>query len=140
MAQSVKTAPAVQKKGMSKELRESLVAYSFIAPNFIGFCIFTLVPMIFAIALAFCDWDGVHSVEFVGLQNFIEGVVCEYHCLYRRHGAPYFGLRPWYGRAVKSAGETAQLFPHGFVFPVRCFPGSSGCCLEYDFQPVYGPC
>ncbi|HJB39533.1 MAG TPA: sugar ABC transporter permease [Candidatus Ruthenibacterium avium] len=72
MAQSVKTAPAVQKKGMSKELRESLVAYSFIAPNFIGFCIFTLVPMIFAIALAFCDWDGVHAVEFVGLQNFID--------------------------------------------------------------------
>lgn len=72
MAQSVKPAPAVQKKGMSKELRESLVAYSFIAPNFIGFCIFTLVPMIFAIALAFCDWDGVHAVEFVGLQNFID--------------------------------------------------------------------
>lgn len=72
MAQSVKTAPAVRKKGMSKELRESLVAYSFIAPNFIGFCIFTLVPMIFAIALAFCDWDGVHAVEFVGLQNFID--------------------------------------------------------------------
>lgn len=72
MAQSVKTAPAVQKKGMSKELRESLVAYSFIAPNFIGFCIFTLVPMIFAIALAFCDWDGVHAVEFVGLQNFVD--------------------------------------------------------------------
>lgn len=72
MAQTVRTAPAVQKKGMSKELRESLVAYSFIAPNFIGFCVFTLVPMIFAIALAFCEWDGVHAVEFVGLQNFID--------------------------------------------------------------------
>lgn len=72
MAQTAQTAPAVQKKGMSKSLRESLVAYSFIAPNFIGFCVFTLIPMIFAIGLAFCDWDGVHPVEFIGLQNFID--------------------------------------------------------------------
>ena len=72
MAQTAQTAPAVQKKGMSKSLRESLVAYSFIAPNFIGFCVFTLIPMIFAIGLAFCDWDGVHAVQFIGLQNFID--------------------------------------------------------------------
>ena len=28
--------------------------------------------MVFAIGLAFCDWDGVHAVEFIGLQNFID--------------------------------------------------------------------
>ena len=72
MAQTAQTAPAVQKKGLSKNLRDSLVAYSFIAPNFIGFCVFTLIPMIFAIGLAFCDWDGVHAVQFIGLQNFID--------------------------------------------------------------------
>ena len=65
-------APAVKKKGMSKSLRESLVAYSFIAPNFIGFAVFTLIPMVIAIGLSFCSWDGVHPVEFVGLQNFIK--------------------------------------------------------------------
>lgn len=65
-------APVKQKKGLSKSMRNSLVAYSFIAPNFIGFCVFTLVPMIFAIGLAFCSWDGVHPIEFVGLQNFFE--------------------------------------------------------------------
>lgn len=65
------TPPAAgQKKGMSKAVRQNLTAYSFIAPNFIGFCVFTLVPMVFAIALAFCNWDGVHTVEFAGLQNF----------------------------------------------------------------------
>ena len=72
MPGTAKTAPAVQKKGMSKNLRESLVAYSFIAPNFIGFCVFTLIPMIFAICLAFCEWDGVHAIEFAGLQNFVD--------------------------------------------------------------------
>lgn len=64
--------PAKKSAGMSKELRNTLTAYSFIAPNFIGFCVFTLVPMIFAIALAFCNWDGVHAIQFVGVQNFID--------------------------------------------------------------------
>ena len=62
---------AVKRKS-KKALRSNLVAYSFIAPNFIGFCVITLVPMVFAIALAFCKWDGVHDIEFIGLQNFMD--------------------------------------------------------------------
>ena len=65
-------AAPVPKRGINKSMRESLIAYSFIAPNFIGFCVFTLVPMFFAICLAFCSWDGAHPIEFVGLQNFID--------------------------------------------------------------------
>ena len=65
------TQPAVKRKS-KKALRSNLVAYSFIAPNFIGFCVITLVPMVFAIALVFCKWDGVHEIEFIGLQNFID--------------------------------------------------------------------
>ena len=57
MAETTQAVQAKPKRGMSKSLRDSLVAYSFIAPNFIGFCIFTLVPMIFAIGLSFCNWD-----------------------------------------------------------------------------------
>lgn len=71
MAETTQAVQAKPKRGMSKSLRDSLVAYSFIAPNFIGFCIFTLVPMIFAIGLSFCNWDGVHPVEFTGIRNFV---------------------------------------------------------------------
>ena len=70
MSKTTAAVPATR-KGMSKSLRESLVAYSFIAPNFIGFCVFTLVPMCIAIALSFCSWDGVHPVEFIGLSNYL---------------------------------------------------------------------
>ena len=70
MPKTAAAAPATR-KGMRKSLRESLVAYSFIAPNFIGFCVFTLVPMCIAIGLSFCSWDGVHPVEFVGLSNYL---------------------------------------------------------------------
>lgn len=58
------------KSRMSKGLRDNLIAYSFIAPNFIGFALFTLVPMIFAFILAFVKWDGANPMQFIWLDNF----------------------------------------------------------------------
>ena len=47
-----------------------LTAYSFIAPNFIGFIVFTLGPIVFAFVLAFMHWDGNNPIEWAGLDNF----------------------------------------------------------------------
>ncbi len=60
----------MKKPLLSKKVRRTLVAYSFIAPNFIGFCVFTLIPIIFAFALAFLKWDGSNPIEFAGFSNF----------------------------------------------------------------------
>lgn len=59
-----------KKRLLSKQMRETLIAYSFIAPNFIGFAVFTLIPVVFAIVLAFMKWDGVNAMQFIGLENF----------------------------------------------------------------------
>lgn len=59
-----------RRRGLSRQAKRNLVAYSFIAPNFIGFCVFTLVPIVFAFALAFLKWDGSNPIEFAGLSNF----------------------------------------------------------------------
>ncbi len=53
-----------------RTLKNNLVAYSFIAPNFIGFAIFTLGPIVFAFALAFLNWNGSGQITFAGLNNF----------------------------------------------------------------------
>ncbi len=55
---------------LSREAKRDLVAYSFIAPNFIGFAIFTLIPIVFAFALAFMQWDGSNPIKWVGFSNF----------------------------------------------------------------------
>ena len=52
-------------------LKKQLVAYSFIAPNFIGFAVFTLVPIVFAFVLAFLHWDGANPIRWAGFTNFI---------------------------------------------------------------------
>jgi multiple sugar transport system permease protein len=51
-------------------LKQNLIAYSFILPNLLGFALFTLVPMVFSLALAFMNWDGANVVTFAGLDNF----------------------------------------------------------------------
>jgi multiple sugar transport system permease protein len=56
---------------MKKQTRETIIAYSFITPNFLGFAIFTLVPLVFALFLSFLNWDGANPIQFAGLGNFI---------------------------------------------------------------------
>jgi multiple sugar transport system permease protein len=51
--------------------RKTLVAYSFILPNLIGFLVFTFVPIVFSLVLSFCEWNSGGPIKFVGLQNFI---------------------------------------------------------------------
>ncbi|HMR31091.1 MAG TPA: sugar ABC transporter permease [Geminicoccaceae bacterium] len=53
-----------------RQLQKVLIAYSFIAPNFIGFAVFTLGPILFAFVLAFMHWDGSNPITFAGLDNF----------------------------------------------------------------------
>jgi len=55
-----------------KQRKKNLVALSFIAPNFLGFFIFTMAPLIFALALGFMHWDGANEIRFAGISNFIK--------------------------------------------------------------------
>jgi len=61
----------MKNKALSKRMRNNLLSYSFILPNFLGFLIFTLGPILFAFILAFMEWDGNHAMKFVGFENFI---------------------------------------------------------------------
>ena len=62
---------AMEKNMKRRARRRNLVAYSFIAPNFIGFAIFTLGPIVLALLMSFAEWDGSNAMKFVGLQNFV---------------------------------------------------------------------
>ena len=60
-----------QVKASTLRRRKTLVAYSFILPNLIGFFVFTFVPIVFSLFLSFCEWDSGNPLKFVGLKNFI---------------------------------------------------------------------
>lgn len=65
-----KTQSVGEVNNRARELKRALVAYSFIAPNFLGFAIFTLGPIILAMIMSFMAWDGNNPMKFVGFQNF----------------------------------------------------------------------
>lgn len=60
------------RKAMSMELRNTLVGMSFILPNFIGFALLVLVPVVFSFLLSFMEWDGFTEIKFAGLSNFVK--------------------------------------------------------------------
>ncbi len=67
MAHAITQPPAARRR---RAWRGILVGWSFILPNFLGFALFTLVPMLAAFALAFLKWDSYNTPEWAGLDNF----------------------------------------------------------------------
>ena len=59
------------------EIRSTTVGMSFLLPNILGFLIFTAVPLVISLFMAFTDWNlEMHnmfrtgSVKLVGFGNF----------------------------------------------------------------------
>ena len=55
---------------MKRSRKEMLKGLLFIAPNYIGFLVFTLIPMGVAIVISFAEWK-VGKIEFTGIDNYI---------------------------------------------------------------------
>lgn len=49
---------------LNRKTKNYLIGYSFIAPNFIGFLVFTLIPILASLALSFCEWNGFNKYLF----------------------------------------------------------------------------
>lgn len=69
--ESIKLTKDKKKKRITLERKNTLIAYTFILPNFLGFLIFTFIPVIVSILLSFMEWDTASPMKFVGLKNFI---------------------------------------------------------------------
>ena len=67
---SKKPATPMPSKAITR--RNRVTAYLFLLPNFLGFLIFTFIPVIFAFVLSFTNWDGSDNMKFIGLDNFIK--------------------------------------------------------------------
>lgn len=61
---------AVTKRKRKKELRNLGIGMAFLAPNIVGFLVFTLLPVFASFILAFCQWDIFNPAKFVGFANF----------------------------------------------------------------------
>ncbi|MDR1852307.1 MAG: sugar ABC transporter permease [Propionibacteriaceae bacterium] len=51
-------------------LRNTLLGWSFILPNFIGFAVLTMVPIIALFYVSFTDWNAFGAANWIGTRNF----------------------------------------------------------------------
>ena len=64
--------PATKKKASKLNRREWLAGYLFLLPNFIGFIIFTGIPVIMGFYLSLTEYTGYGTPKFVGFSNYIK--------------------------------------------------------------------
>lgn len=55
--------------------KENFAGFLFVLPNFSGFLVFSLFPVIFSLGLSFTEWDfisGFEAITFNGVKNYTE--------------------------------------------------------------------
>src|SRR5687768_15730693 len=65
----------LSRRNRNDATHEKTAAALFLAPNLLGFLVFTSLPVLAAVALSMTEWDPVaeplNKIRFVGLANFI---------------------------------------------------------------------
>lgn len=75
MDSSILSAPEAElkigkKRSAARQKRDDLAGYLFISPWLIGFLVFTLLPLLGSLYLAFTDYNLTSAPEWIGLENF----------------------------------------------------------------------
>jgi multiple sugar transport system permease protein len=58
-----------------RERKEALAGAAFILPSFLGFLVFTFLPVVMSLGLSFTEWNflkGLDDIRFNGLENYIK--------------------------------------------------------------------
>ena len=98
------------------KFRQYLPMYLSIAPYFIIFLAFGLIPTGFSLYLAFQKWDGIGTMQFVGWQNF------------------YFVLTdPTFGKSILSRITTRA---NNYQHKARKHQQLPYCVLHREYFPV----
>ncbi len=69
-SQTIATTQAARRRRGRLRRRNALIGWSFILPNFVGFAVLTLVPVIALFYLAFTSWNAFGTAPWVGVDNF----------------------------------------------------------------------
>ncbi|SED58238.1 carbohydrate ABC transporter permease [Ruania alba] len=69
-ASAAPTPPRRRARSSRLTLRNTFIGWTFILPNFIGFAVLTLVPVLILFYLAFTSWNAFGQADWIGLENF----------------------------------------------------------------------
>ena len=93
----------VSRKDMSmvqwtlKEIRRNYLAYLMLAPFYILFCVFTVVPVIASLVISFTDFNMLEAPNFVFMDNYVRLFLDDdlfHKRIHLRHSFDLKGPRP----------------------------------------------
>ena len=71
VAPTADASPITPRRRRSRlKLRNSLIGWSFILPNFVGFALLTLVPVVTLFYMSLTNWNVFGKADWVGIANF----------------------------------------------------------------------
>lgn len=101
-----------------RAIKNNLIGYSFIIPNFIGYFIFIFIPVCFSFVLSVMKWDGSDApMKFIGLENFALLIAV----------------------LLNSKIKGIVIFRTAFFFPYVASLVAVGAVWNMLFQPEFGP-
>ncbi len=62
--------PSPRRRRSRLRLRNTVLGWSFILPNFVGFALLTLVPVVTLFYMSLTNWNVFGKADFIGLENF----------------------------------------------------------------------
>lgn len=62
--------PPRRKPGQRLKVRNAVIGWTFILPNFLGFATLTLVPVLILMYLGFTSWNAFGQATWIGTENF----------------------------------------------------------------------
>jgi multiple sugar transport system permease protein len=65
-----RTRPPHRRPGAKLKRHNTAIAWTFILPNFLGFAVLTLVPVLALFYISFTSWDVFGTATWLGLDNF----------------------------------------------------------------------
>lgn len=144
MAAKAKKQPG--KKMSKSQKREAVAGYLYLLPNFIGFMIFTGIPILLGLLISFTDYNGF-KWKFVGIQNYVKMFGNSQfrqafinNLFYSLTSVPLTILLALVlALALNRAMFGSSFFKTIFFFPNLTSMVAVGCVALMLFQPVNGP-
>lgn len=127
---------------LKSSAKEAVAGYLFLLPNFLGFLIFTSIPVLASLVLSFFQWDLLSPPKWVAFKNFVMlfhdplfGKVC-YNTVYLMMGIPIGMMGSLLiALAMNQKLRGIVLFRTVYFLPTIC----SGIAIFVLWRFIYNP-
>lgn len=135
-------------RGTSRRRRkDTIAALVFLSPQLVGLAAFMVGPLVFALVLAFSDWDGFGAATFAGFANFTD-VLSNPRIQRSVLNTVWFTVLQVPGLMISSfmfallmqkAGKMTSVYRLGFVAPVVTSSVAVAAIWLWLFNPEISP-